>query len=192
MRVAGFTFLFLFVFFCAGSAMAAKDPVRAQEEFDNAMTACMTEFFKNDTEAAAGIYDGEGFAWTEERDRTVDRCLRGSGFRMPFDKNQRIGVPGMVDPNPMSKEEILRHFREGMLAYGGPKQLAEIDAYTAAMKARLAEERGEKSPEATDKDRKPEPAKPSATKPPEDKRKKVYVPSKREDDVPKPIWLNIR
>lgn len=170
------------------------------EAYDNAMVSCVSALFQADREMAAKVYDGEGFAWTAERDGAMQACMKKQGFSLPFDQPSRIGGPGVTDPNPMTPEEIRSNFREGILKYAGPQALAEIDAYTEAARASLASgKEGEAQtapglPFSSSVLPQAEPAVPASapTSTPDTGGKTyLYVPSEK-DDGPKPIWLNVR
>lgn len=178
------------------------DEASILKAYDNAMVACISALFQADREMAAKVYDGEGFAWTAERDGAMQACMKKQGFSMPFDQSSRIGGPGVTDPDPMTPEEIRSNFRGGILKYAGPEALAEIDAYTAAAKASLAsgkegEARGAPGLPLSSSASPEEGAAPASAPPTPNpsldtgNKTYLYVPSEK-DDGPKPIWLNVR
>jgi hypothetical protein len=166
MRGRFFSTLFIAVL-AASPALAAGKTMSAAEQaaYDEVMSNCVTAMIGSDHEMAAGLYDGEGFAWSEARDNQLSSCRAKEGFSMPFTPNARVGGGNMYDPDAMTPEQKRADFRAGILQYGGPELMQQIDDFTARAKAQLAADRGQPVDPAAAAAAKDSAGKPSAPAP---------------------------
>jgi hypothetical protein len=111
----------------AGLPPAPAYAAREKVGYDFALSECFGAMLLTDPEMQGKMYDGEGFAWSPQRDAIAQKCMSGYGYSMPGTYDSRVGGPATVGPSS-NPETIRNNFRSQMIQYGGEAALAQIDA----------------------------------------------------------------